>query len=277
MLILWNLTLREMLRKKIFLLAAVLAVVYLALFGTAMNYALAPVPLEGKAEMMLLLLAPGVMVGGFLTAFLSILLSAGLVSGDIDDGTIQTLLVKPIPRWKVLMARFAGAATALSLFAAFLYGGMAWLGMAIAGNAPGTPGYGSLVVSIVVYLLFPLFLMAFSLLMGVQLTPMANGVATGGVYFCGVIAGFVEQIGMMIGNSGMYYGGVLISLISPCDIIMRKAQAVFSGSGEASALFAGGGNFAAMTQPSGAMLIWSIALIVLLILGAIRVFARRDI
>ncbi len=277
MFILLRLTFREMLRKRIFLAAIILAFVYLGLFGAAMHYALAPVPLASKADVMLILLAPGVFVGGFLTAFLTVLLSSGLIAGDIEDGTIQTILVKPLPRWKVLLGRFAGGAAALLLFSALLYGGMAGIGVYEAAGSVGNPTAGRLLISVLLYLLFPLSLMAFSLVAGVSMSPMASGVATGGLYFCGVIAGFVEQIGLMMGQGAMYYGGILLSLLSPGDVIMRQAKTVLAGNASGSTIFGGTGGFSAMAQPSEAMLLWAVFWTAALVVLAVRLFQKRDI
>jgi ABC-2 type transport system permease protein len=51
----------------------------------------------------------GGMVFGFVLVILSVIFGTGVVSQEVEQRTLVYLLTRPVPRWRILLAKFAGA------------------------------------------------------------------------------------------------------------------------------------------------------------------------
>ena len=61
-----------------------------------------------------------------------------------------------------------------------------------------------------------------------RLTTVANGMIAFGFYSVAVVGGWIEQIGVMMGDSGARYAGTVMSLLSPTDALWRRRSMCFS-------------------------------------------------
>lgn len=57
------------------------------------------------------------LVFGFILTLLAVIYGTGVVSQEIEGRTIVYLLTRPVPRWRILLAKFAGAVIAITLTA----------------------------------------------------------------------------------------------------------------------------------------------------------------
>lgn len=67
----------------------------------------------------------GGMVFGFVLVILSVIFGTGVVSQELEQKTLVYLLTRPVPRWRILLAKFGGALvgiTAASWLSALLLG-----------------------------------------------------------------------------------------------------------------------------------------------------------
>jgi len=55
------------------------------------------------------------LVFGFILTILSVIYGTGVVSQEIEQRTIVYLLTRPIPRWRILLAKFAGSWLAITI------------------------------------------------------------------------------------------------------------------------------------------------------------------
>ena len=55
------------------------------------------------------------LVFGFILTILSVIYGTGVVSQEIEQRTIVYLLTRPVPRWRLLLAKFAGSALAITV------------------------------------------------------------------------------------------------------------------------------------------------------------------
>jgi ABC-2 type transport system permease protein len=55
------------------------------------------------------------LVFGFILTILSVIYGTGVVSQEIEQRTIVYLLTRPVPRWRILLAKFAGSTLAITL------------------------------------------------------------------------------------------------------------------------------------------------------------------
>jgi ABC-2 type transport system permease protein len=59
------------------------------------------------------------LVFGFILTILSVIYGTGVVSQEIEQRTIVYLLTRPIPRWRILLAKFAGSWLAITITTGF--------------------------------------------------------------------------------------------------------------------------------------------------------------
>ena len=55
------------------------------------------------------------LVFGFILTILSVIYGTGVVSQEIEQRTIVYLLTRPVPRWRILLAKFIGSALAITV------------------------------------------------------------------------------------------------------------------------------------------------------------------
>ncbi len=57
------------------------------------------------------MLSLAMFVSSFLGVMLAVFLASGMISGDKENGTLQTIVTRPIARWQILLGRFLGFAS----------------------------------------------------------------------------------------------------------------------------------------------------------------------
>ncbi len=122
--------LRESLRRKMFAVVLVLTALFLALYAYGTHEAFKDTrgfagPGQGNLDSKAL---AGAIVFGlamfailFLGAVLAVFLTLNVVRGDAEAGLLQPLVVRPIGRAQLLLARFAGAAGVCVLYVLIVY------------------------------------------------------------------------------------------------------------------------------------------------------------
>jgi Cu-processing system permease protein len=91
---------------------------------------------------------------------------------------------------------------------------------------------------------------------GARLTTIANGMIAFGFYSVAVVGGWIEQIGVMMGDSGARYIGTAISLVSPTDALWRRAVYLLQPPVMAQVSMT---PFSPASVPSVAMIWWAVA------------------
>ena len=115
--------LRESLRRRVFVVVALLTVAFLALYGLGTWQIAKEVDdignsngVEGRIVAGATLLGLSMFATLFLGAILAVFLTLGAVRGDAERGLLQPLLVRPLPRATFLLGRFAAAAGVCALY-----------------------------------------------------------------------------------------------------------------------------------------------------------------
>ncbi len=101
--------LRDLLRPKKLIVAFVLIAIpsLLALFIRFKSHDYRPEEIYG-------VLVPG-LVFGFILVILAVVFGSGVVSQEIEQKTIVYLLTRPVPRWRILLMKFAAAVIVITL------------------------------------------------------------------------------------------------------------------------------------------------------------------
>lgn len=284
-------TFREAWRKKVAFIAGALTLAFLILYGTGLHFITRDMvntanPTASAASyyaMMqaITLFVLGIYLASFLVAGLAILAAVGSIAGEIENGSLYTLAVRPLSRRDLLLGKFLCLAAMLVLYAALFF--LALAGLVYWQTGLVIPG---LVPALGLFILEPLVLLAVTMLGTTRLSTLGNGVLAFALYALAVVGGMMEQIGALIENTVTVYTGVITSLILPADAVYRRLVATVvdrlpAGNGQdiprlinpQSML----GPFGSQSTPSDWMLLYTLVYIVILLAAAVYVFNRRDV
>ena len=273
------LTFREALRRKIVLAALILGVAFLLLFGTGLYFIqqeftqasarFRPPSAAMRIQALNVLFLAGMYVVNFLCIAISALITADSLAGEIQSGTIQAIITKPIRRSELVLGKWLGNAGLLIMYLLLLGGGVVavvW-GMTRFTANNWLAGLGLIFFNC-------LIVMTLTLAFSSTLSTLATGGAVFGAYGLAFIGGWVERIGTFLNNQTAANLGIFSSLILPSDAIWSKASGLMS-----SALMnvTGVNPFTSGAEPSTLMIVYA-ALYLLAALGiAIRQFGKRDL
>jgi Cu-processing system permease protein len=209
----------------------------------------------------------------FLGAVLAIFLTHAVVRGDAEAGLLQPLVVRPIGRVELLLARFSGAAAVTAAYVAVIF-----LAALAATAAVGSWTPDRTLAPLLELSGAAVILCALSLLGSVYLTSTANGIAIFMVYGAGVTAGLLGQIGEAIGSDTLETTARVSEWALPFQALYQDAlhglAADATGFTDAALDLGPFGG----AQDSGPLLwVWSAAYAGAVLALAVRGFRRRDL
>jgi ABC-2 type transport system permease protein len=274
--------LRESLRRKMFTVVLVLTALFLALYAYGTHEAFKDTrgfagPGQGNLDSKAL---AGAIVFGlamfailFLGAVLAVFLTLNVVRGDAEAGLLQPLVVRPIGRAQLLLARFAGAAGVCVLYVLIVYfaalGITDWAG----GWTPDrlvSPGI-ELAAAIVV-------VSAVALAGSVFLAPIANGIATLMIFGAGLLSGLLGEIGHAIDSHKLQHIARIVWWVVPFDALYEDALHRLTVDTTGFTKFVLQlGPFGGSHRAGTPLLLWAAVYLVLVIAAALAAFARRDL
>lgn len=280
--ILAKLTFREAMRRRIMLAGLLLGISFLIIFTIGFHYILAQIRIELDAEMPsqgMARIANAEIMNGFeimglyAVAFLSIamaaLLGADTLAGEINSGTIQTIVTKPIRRSDVVLGKWLGFAGLLGLYLLLMAGGVVLSVFLQTGYTPDNLARGLSLIY-----LEALVVMTITLLCSSAFPALATGGIVFGLYGLAFIGGWIEQFGAVFENQTAIKIGIITSLIIPSEALWRRA-AFEMQSPFASAL--GVSPFGALSVPSVLMIVYAVLYLIATLILAVRVFQKRDL
>ncbi len=275
--ILARLTFREAWRRRIALAALVLGGAFLLLYSVGFyfirNEALSSgASLETAAARGAInfLFMAGLYAVNFLTLAMGALLAADTLAGEINSGTVQSLVTKPIRRVDVVLGKWLGFAGMLALYLLLMAGGVIVLVRLITGyTAPNLPRALGLIY------LTALLMMTVTLACSSRLSALATGGTVFGLYGLAFIGGWVEQIGSALQNQTAVNVGILSSLIIPSEALWKRAA--FEMSSPLMRLAGGVNPFTAASPPSELMIAYAVGYLLLMLGLAVFWFRQRDL
>ena len=284
--IITKMTFREALRKKIVLTGLVLGICFLLVFSLGFYMITTEMSREDAAhvktdpsnammisvmtrESMNALTLAGLYAVTFLSVAMGALLGSDTLSGEINSGTIQTIVTKPIRRSDVVLGKWLGFACLLGLYFLLIGGGVI---TSVFLQARYVPNH--LVTGLGLIYLETLLIMTISVACSSAFSALATGGMVFGMYGLAFIGGWVEQIGAVLHNDTAVKVGIVTSLIIPSETLWRRA-AFEMQSPVAGAL--GISPFGAVSVPSELMIGYAFAYLVLALALGIRIFHKRDL
>jgi ABC-type transport system involved in multi-copper enzyme maturation permease subunit len=273
--------LRECVRRRVFLIVGVLTFGFLGLYGLGTWQIFRTIDQEsiGLAGVEPPIVAGATLVGLamfatlFLGAVLAVFLTLGVVRGDAESGLLQPVLVRPVSRGTLLVARFAAAAVvsgayviAVALVAMILtYAIGDWWPDRVVGPLLGL----AFAVAIIA---------ALSLAGSVVLTSTANGIAVFMVFGAGLTAGLLGQIGEGLSSETLQNIARVASWALPFEALYQAGLAQLTADTVGfTRLAIQLGPFGGAQSASPLLWLWAIAYLGLVGAAALAVFKRRDL
>jgi ABC-type transport system involved in multi-copper enzyme maturation permease subunit len=222
-------SLREHTRRRTALVALVLGAVFVVLYSLGIKFIWAEVVRDiatGResrpAEMRQLV--PATMFGlsmfatWFLSAVAATFLAAGGIRGEAERGVLQHVLVRPVARDTVLIARLAAAAL---LAVGFLLAVVVCCAVATRVVTDWWPAH--MVRALLLLALGTTAITAFAVAFSVRLHGAAAGIATLMLFGTGLIGGLLEQLGAGIGVDSVRRSGEWVSTALPFEAMYQAA------------------------------------------------------
>ena len=279
--VLARLTFREAVRRRIALTGLVLGILFLILFSIGLRMISTEIArettLEGgtayqnvmRTEMSNFFLMAGLYAVTFLSVAMGALLGADTLAGEINSGSIQTIVTKPVRRSDVVFGKWLGFAGLLGLYAILMSGGVVLLVFLQSDYIPR-----NILTGLSLIYLESLLVMTISLAGSSAMPALATGGMVFGLYGLAFLGGWIEQIGSLANNPAAVKIGIVTSLIVPTEALWRRA-AYEMQTPLASTL--GMSPFGAFSVPSLVMVLYAILYLVVVFAIAVSTFNHRDI
>jgi ABC-type transport system involved in multi-copper enzyme maturation permease subunit len=205
----------------------------------------------------------------FLSIAMAALLGADTMAGEINSGTIQVIVTKPIQRSDVVFGKWLGFAGLLGLYLLLMEGGTVLSILLQSGyTAP------HLFSGVILIYLESLLVMTVAMLFSSRFSALATGGVVFGLYGLSFIGGWIEQIGAVLNSQTAVKVGILTSLIIPSESLWRRAayemQSPLSG-------LLGISPFGATSVPSLFMVAYAMVYLLVVLALTVRVFQKRDL
>jgi ABC-2 type transport system permease protein len=271
-----RLTWLEARRRRIVLAALLGGIAFIVVFGVAVHYIFAQVPddavidaIELRMILQIMTLA-GLYVVNFLAIAVAILLPVDTLSGEIASGVMQTLASKPIRRHQIVIGKWLAYASMLALYLMLMVAGITGVMWLEADYVQTNLG-----IAVPIMFLGALVMATVAIAGGVKLTTITNGMVAFALYGIAFIGGWIEQIGAVAGSDTARRIGTAISLVSPSDAMWRRAAHDLQPPIMRELQFMS--PFGSSSLPSNAMIVWTVAFVIVTLLVAILLFRKRPL
>jgi Cu-processing system permease protein len=272
--------LREALRRKVFAVVCVLSVAFVALYWLGTRYTfhhvdniVPPAGIDAHTFAASFLFGMAMFGTLFLGVVLAIFLTLGVVRGDAERGLLQPLVVRPVGRATVLVARFLGAAAVCVPYVLILFfatmllthaEGKWWPDRVV---TPGLELAGAVVV-----------VAALSLLGSVFLSSIANGIAIFMLFGAGLVAGLLGNIGHVLNSHGLIHAAKIAAWALPFEALYQDAlRTITENTSGLTGFLLRLGPFGGAEHGGIPLRLWTVAYLALVGAVAIAGFARRDL
>ena len=280
-----QMTFREAIRRRIVLTGLLLGICFLIIYSIGFHYIYTSVRAaetslqnssQPKAVVRIAdtegvntLLLAGLYAVTFLSIAMAALLAADTLAGEINSGTIQTIVTKPIRRMDVVFGKWFGFASLLLLYFLLMAGGTVLSIWIQTGYAPN-----HLITGLGLIYFEAILVMTISMACSSAFSALATGGIVFGLYGLGFIGGWIEQFGAMLQNQTAIKVGIIASLIIPSESLWKRAafemQTPLAG-------VLGMSPFSTVSVPSPLMIGYTVLYLLVMLTVAIRVFEKRDI
>jgi len=274
--------LREALRRKVFAVVLLLTVAFLALFWLANHFLFQNVAnitppigsgIDARAFAGATIFGLAMFGTLFLGVVLAIFLTLGVVRGDAERGLLQPLIVRPVGRVTLLVARWLGAVAVCAPYVCAVY-----LATMLITGLTGHWWPDHVVIPGVELAAGVALVAALSLLGSVFLTSTANGIAIFMIFGAGLVAGLVGTIGHVLSSHQLERAAKVAAWVLPFEALYQDGlRELTSRTTGLTGFLLELGPFGGAYTGGVSVRLWAIAY--LLIVGAVAAigFTRRDL
>ncbi|HWH14824.1 MAG TPA: ABC transporter permease subunit [Miltoncostaeaceae bacterium] len=273
-------TLQESLRRRVLLVVALLT----ALFGAGYWFVATQAFEETESAGGIRDIDEHALVGGtlvglamfgtmFLGTVLGAFLTLGAVRGDAERGVLQPIVVRPMGRASVLLARFAAAATVCIGYVIVVLLGAMCLIRVVGGYWPDRIAQPVLQLAAAVVVI-----VALSVLGSTVLSTNANGIAVFMVFGGGLVAGLIGQIGEAVNSPTMQDVAFWGSHLLPFQALYQGGlDALTADTRGLTGVIVRLGPFGGAEASGPGLWAWAALFTVGVLAAAVALFARRDL
>ncbi len=272
-----RLTFQEAVRRRIVLAALLLGLAFLAIYNLGFYFLRQDITASGglqegslmRNEFFNFIFMAGMYAVNFLAMVMAALITADTLSGEINSGTIQAVVTKPVRRAEIVLGKWLGYVGLLSLYLLLMIGGVVltlwWQAQYRAIHLPA---------GVALVYLNALLVMSITLACSSTFSTLATGGIVFGLYSLAFIGGWIEQFGTFTENQTAINIGIISSLIMPSEAVWKRAAYEMT-----SPLLRGFGfsPFVSNSVPSPAMIVYAGLFLVVALGFAVFQFRRRDL
>jgi Cu-processing system permease protein len=217
--------LRESVRRRVFVVVALLTIAFLVLYGLGTWQIAKDVDelgnddgVDGETIAGATLLGLSMFATLFLGAILAVFLTLNAVRGDAERGLLQPLLVRPLPRGTFLLGRFVAAASVCALYVIFVFVAAVVITHVFIDWWPDQIAVPALELAAGVAVIAMLALGG-----SVVLSSTANGIAVFMIFGAGLTAGLLGQIAEALSSETLTTVSRAASWLLPFEALYQTA------------------------------------------------------
>jgi Cu-processing system permease protein len=273
--------LQEAIRRKMFALVIVLTGGFLALYwyGTSKLFddlsGVGPPPAGISVETFAgaTVLGLAMFATLFLGAVLAVFLTLNVVRGDAERGLLQPLVVRPLGRGTLLLARFIASAGVCAVYVGLVYAATVLITWSNGHWVPDRVVLPGLELAVAVAVIAGL-----SLLGSVYLSATANGIGVLMLFGAGLVAGILNEIGQALNSHTLKTIGSIAAYVTPFEALYQDGLAQLTADQTGLTKFVLQLGPAGGARAGGTHLVWwTCVYFALLAAAAVGGFARRDL
>ncbi|CAM4006248.1 ABC transporter permease [Deinococcus frigens] len=210
----------------------------------------------------------------FLGALMSVLSTVGAVSGDIENGVMQSVIARPISRAQLVLGRWIGFTVVNVVYVALL-GAALLIGVyVITGYLPPSPAPALGLILLAVTLLTALTVLGSTLF-----TTLANGIGVFVLYGAGFTGGILNAIGTFADSPTLAALGRAANIVMPTNALWLGSSYLLQPEVllDISRRTRGANPFFGSDPIAPGLVLWAAALAALAVAAAMWRFSRRDL
>ena len=271
--------LRESVRKRVFVVVALLTVGFLVLYALGVwrvsqdTDFVSDSGVDGDIVAASTMLGLSMFATLFLGAILAVFLTFSAVRGDAERGLLQPLLVRPLPRPTLLLGRFAAAASVCFVYVIVVFLASVVITRQFIDWWPDATVVPALEMGLAVCVI-----VALSLAGSIALSSTANGIAVFMLFGAGLTAGLLGQIAEALSSDTLEKVSRISSWALPFEALYQTAlSAITADTSGFTRLAINLGPFGGAESYGAGLWPYTVAYFVALAALASWAFRRRDL
>ena len=281
MLTIAKLTIGEAARRRVLWILTALALVAVGLTAWGVSALINAARDDGASELNIKFVVSQILIFiafmfGFVLVMTAAFFGSPAIATDLESGVAQAMLARPLRRSSYLLGRWLGLAVVIVAYAV-LSGALAIGAVGLVSQyMPPDP-----VLPILFLAGQALVLLSLTVLLSTRLPPIAGGAIAVVAYGLAWMAGVLGKIGLALGTTTLVTVGDAIRYVLPTDALwqgvvygLEPSFVINQLNGE---FVAQGSPFFASSPPSPAIVAWSAAWVVLVLVLAVNQFRRREL